>query len=154
MGQNNSQPAILQPTSQLNPNMTTTVTNVSAKISPSLPKGPADFTSFQLPGSKSNSLNINVAALQQCVSENLNPAALNNCISNNISSYDSQAASYQNVNYVGPGHNIDAAGNIGFGPFNSTPQTFVNVDQENFSNIKISIYIIIVLLYLYIMLKK
>ena len=154
MGQNNSQSAILQPTSQLNPNMTTTVTNTSAKISPDLPKGPANFTSFQLPGSTSNSLNINVATLQQCMSENLNSTALNNCISNNISSYDSQAASYQNVNYVGPGHNIDAAGNIAFGPFNSTPQTFANIEQESFTNTKISVYVIIVLLYLYIMLKK
>ncbi len=154
MGQKNSQQVISRPTAQLNPNMTTTVTNTSAKISPNLPQGPANFTSFQLPGSNSNSLNINVANLQQCLSENLNPTALNNCISNNISSYDSQAASYQNVNYIGPGHNIDAAGNIGFGPFNSTPQTFANIDKDSFTKTNISVYVVIVLLYLYIMLKK
>ena len=140
-----------QPVAQINPNMTTTITNTPAKISPNLPKGPSNFTLFQLPGSNSNSLNINVAGLQQCVSENLNSASLNNCISNNIASYDKQAASYQNVNYVGPGHSLDTSGNVTFGPFNSTTQTFANLNDTIFTKTQLIMYIVIVILYLYIM---
>jgi len=154
MGQNNSQPT-QQSTPQINPDMTTTITNTSAKMSSSLPKGPSNFSSFQLPGVNSNSLKINVAGLQQCTSENLNSESINNCISNNISSYDKQAASYQNVNYVGPGHSIDIAGNVTFGPFNSTPQTFSNIEgDESFTKTQLSVYVVIVALYLYIMLIK
>jgi hypothetical protein len=150
MGQTSS-----QPTTQLNPNMTTSVTNTSAKISPNLPKGPANFSSFQLPGTNSNSLNINVASLQKCLSENSNPtpSTINNCISNNISSYDNQASSYQNVIYVGPGHYVDASGNVAFGPFNSNIQNFQNVYELYHLNNKVYICILIVLVYLFIMLN-
>lgn len=153
MGVTNSRP-IQQPTTQLNPNMSTITTNTSAKLSPGLPNGPSNFSSFQLPGVNSDSLKINVAGLQRCTSENLNSASINSCISNNISSYDKQATSYQNVNYVGPGHSIDVSGNVTFGPFGSALQHFDNVEEESFAKTQLSVYIVIIALYLYFMLIK
>ncbi len=138
-----------RPTIVVNPNMSTTITNTGAKVSSDLPKNPADFTTFQLPNSSSNTLNINLSTLQQCMTENTNSESLNNCISSNIYGYDNQ-----NVNYIGPGHSIDALGNVNFGPFDSTAQTFDNIDTYNVSNSQLIIYVIIVIIYLIIMLKK
>jgi hypothetical protein len=150
-----------QPIAQINPNMTTEMTNTKVKSSPELPLGPANFTSFQIPGSDSSSLKINLANLQQCVSENLDQTSLNNCISTNIHGYDNQATSYQNVNYVGPGHSLDAANNVTFGPFDPTVQTsdptvqsFNNINQDNLTKNQLISYIVIVIIYLIIMLKK
>jgi hypothetical protein len=143
-----------QPTVVVNPDLSVTITNTGTTVSPDLPNYPANFTTFQIPGSSSNSLNINISTLQKCMMENPNSESLNNCITSNIYGYDKQATSYQNVNYIGPGHSIDALGNVNFGPFDSKPQTFDNIERSTFNNSQLIFYVVIVIIYLFIMLKK
>jgi hypothetical protein len=148
---NENSNSLINPSSYSSPKPTiTTVVNTLAKIAPGLPQGPANFTSFQLPNSSTNSLKINIAELQQCIGENSQIKSINECITNNISSYDKQTGSYQNVNYVGPGHSIDTSGNVVFGPFKSIPQTFDNLEKQDSYKTYLIIYIVFVLIYLYI----
>jgi hypothetical protein len=142
-----------QPLAQINSTIPTEIKTTKAKSAPDLPKGPSNFSSFQIPGVDSNSLNINLANLQQCLSETLDQTSLNNCISTNINGYDNKAGSYQNINYVGPGHSLDTNNNVIFGPFDSTIQNFENINKVNVTKNQLIFYIVIVIIYLIIMLK-
>ena len=118
----------------------------------SLPVGPANFTTFQLPNSNSNDISVNLGNLQECISSPLGSDSLNTCISSNIKGLDKQANSYQNIKYIGPGHTIDNVGRVSFG---QNVQSFQNINSKNIiTKNTLIIYIIIVILYLFIMLKK
>ena len=119
------------------------------QITPGLPSGPSSFTTYQLPGS-SNDISVNMANLQECMLTSAGGDLMNNCIANNIKGLSNQSNSYQNIKYVGPGHNVDSWGRVTFGPL----QHFQNIDSQNkISNTTLTIYIVLVILYLFIMLK-
>jgi hypothetical protein len=76
---------------------------------------------------------------------------LNNCIANNIKGLSNQSNSYQNIKYVGPGHSLNSYNNVTFGPL----QNFDNIENNtNISKNTLTIYIILVIIYLFIMLNK
>jgi hypothetical protein len=115
--------------------------------------GPGNFTTFQLPSSNSNDISANLGSLQECIGEYVvGSELLDNCVSSNIKGLDKISNSYQNIKYVGPGHSINKAGDV---TFEQIIQPFQNTGYNNIVTIKtLIIYIIVVLLYLFIMLKK
>jgi hypothetical protein len=118
-------------------------------LSSGLPSGPANFTTYQLPDT-SNEISVNMSGLQSCMLTSVGGDLLNNCIANNIKGLSNQSNSFQNVKYVGPGHNIDSLNRITFGAL----QNFQNVESNNdISNNSLIIYIVVVVIYLFIMLK-
>lgn len=120
--------------------------------SPWLPRGPANFTTFQLPSSNSNDISVNLGTLQECIGHAVGSDLLNNCISSNIKGLDKISNSYQNIKYVGPGHSIDNTGKVTFG---QNIQTFKNINVNNkITKNTLIIYIVIIILYLFIMLQK
>lgn len=115
-----------------------------------LPNGPLNFSTYQLAGT-SNNISVNLAGLQSCMANSSGNDLINNCISNNISALNNQTNSYQNIKYVGPGHNLDSANNVTFGQI----QPFQNINDNNcITKNTLIIYIIIVMIYLFIMLQK
>ena len=115
-----------------------------------LPNGPASFSTYQLPGT-CNNISVNLAGLQSCMLSSSGSDLLNNCISNNISGLNNQSNSYQSIKYVGPGHTLDNTNNVTFGAM----QNFQNVESNNaMSTNTVVIFTVIVIIYLFIMLKK
>jgi hypothetical protein len=113
--------------------------------------GPANFTTFQLPNSNSNAITANLSGLQECIGYVVGSDLLNNCISSNIKGLDKSSNSYQNIKYIGPGHSINKNGDVSFGQL---VQSFQNMNSnDTITNNTLVIYIIIVILYLFIMLK-
>lgn len=118
-------------------------------LSTGLPSGPANFTTYQLPDT-SNDISVNMSGLQSCMLTSVGGDLLNNCVASNIKGLSNQSNSYQNIKYVGPGHNIDSWNRISFGAL----QNFQNVESNNdISNNSLIIYIVVVVIYLFIMLK-
>lgn len=116
----------------------------------SLPGGPATFSTFQLPGT-SNDLSVNLASLQECMLSSAGTDLLNNCIGNNIKGLSNQSNSYQNVKYVGPGHSLNSGGQVTFGPL----QNFQNIENNNtISKNVLFVYLVFMIIYLFVMLKK
>ena len=113
--------------------------------------GPANFTTFQLPSSNSNDITANLSSLQECIGYAVGSDLLNNCISSNIKGLDKSSNSYQNIKYIGPGHTINKDGDVSFGQL---VQSFQNIDSNNtITKNTLVIYIAIIILYLFIMLK-
>jgi len=117
----------------------------------SLPRGPATFSTFQLPGT-SNDISVNLASLQECMLSSTGTDLLNNCIGNNIKGLSNQSNSYQNIKYVGPGHSLNSNGQVTFGPL----QNFQNIENnnDNISKNVLFIYLVFMIIYLFVMLKK
>jgi hypothetical protein len=114
-----------------------------------MPRGPANFTTYQLPDT-SNDISVNMSGLQSCMLTSVGGDLLSNCVANNIKGLSNQSNSYQTVKYVGPGHNLDSWDRITFGSL----QNFQNTEQNNdISTNTLTIYIVVVVIYLFIMLK-
>ena len=77
---------------------------------------------------------------------------LNNCIGNNIKGLSNQSNSYQNIKYVGTGHSLNSNGQVTFGPL----QNFQNIENNNDNITKnvLFIYLVFMIIYLFVMLKK
>jgi hypothetical protein len=141
MGSNNSKGFFNQPSQQQN----------LPTSSGSLPNGPANFTTYQLPGT-SNDISVNLSGLQECMLSSAGTDLLNNCIGTNIKGLSNQSNSYQNIKYLGPGHSLNSRGQVTFGPL----QNFQNI-ENNKSDINknvLFIYLVIMIIYLFLMLKK
>lgn len=119
--------------------------------SASLPRGPATFSTYQLPGTSSD-LSVNLSGLQECMLSSTGTDLLNNCIGANIKGLSNQSNFYQNVKYVGPGHSLNSDGQVTFGPI----QNFQNIENnnDNIGKNVIFIYLVIIIIYLLVMLKK
>ncbi len=118
-----------------------------------MPKGPANFTTYQLPDT-SNDINVNMSGLQNCMLTSVGGDLLGNCVANNIKGLSNQSNSYQPVKYVGPGHNLDSWDRITFGSLQNFQNTDSNNDASNdISKNTLTIYIFVVIIYLFIMLK-
>jgi hypothetical protein len=137
--------------SQTMPSNYTSPASSGPSISPWLPRGPANFTTFQLPSSNSNDISVNLGSLQECISYPTGSDSLNKCISSNIRGLDKISNSYENIKYIGPGHTIDNTGRVSFG---QNIQSFKNLDpNDKITTNNLIVYVIIVILYLFIMLK-
>lgn len=117
----------------------------------SLPRGPATFSTFQLPGTSSD-ISVNLASLQECMLSSTGTDLLNNCIGNNIKGLSNQSNSYQNIKYVGPGHSLNSNGQVTFGSL----QNFQNIENYNngISKNVLFIYLVIMIIYLFVILHK
>jgi hypothetical protein len=146
MGNTLTQPSQLLPTTltqqkQIPTQMPSSSTN--------LPKGPSSFSTFQLPGT-SNHISVNLAGLQECMMTSSGSDLLNNCISGNIKGLSNQSNSYQNIKYVGPGHNINNKGQVTFGAL----QNFQNLENIDNNDYVLVCYFVIIIIYLFVMLRK